>query len=218
MESNSLSTSPLDIRDVVGNTPRYKKVWAPGQLVGLPSSHSTPGHAIAMCLGAAPHKWPINDELRVALDGWRGPLATVMGNGVDFGYFRSYARCIGTDDLIDGIIRRGPAVCGIPWTESMSNPAGNGLLEVDGGYTKFHYVLANGYWPRHPDFGDVIVLTGPWGPSWGIFGRGYVTVEDMGSLLEDCGSAFIPLDVAPRVPKSSLDDEVAEEEIVNGSK
>jgi hypothetical protein len=210
MESN-----PRDIRSIVGNTPRYKKIWNPSPISLTPTQ--TAAQAVVMCLGAAPSKWIIADELVAAWGEWGGTLLSAMERGATFGYFGSFARCIGTDDLIDGIIRKGPAICGIPWTESMSHPAENGLLEVDGGYSEYHYVLANGYWPRHPDFGDVIVLTGPWGPSWGIYGRAYITVEDMGKLLEDCGSAFIPLDVAPRIPKSSLDDEIAEEELAGGN-
>lgn len=184
-----------DLRKLLGNTPRYKKVWSAGTKFTLGGSA---GHALVMCLAAAPNKWIVNESQIWALEKdqkSRWDIRGVMERGVELGYFGSYARCLDIDDVIDCIVRRGPVVCYLPWYESFRTPAlPSGLLEIDGVADTDNCVLANGYWPRHPDFGDVIVLTST-NPEWGINGRAYIQV---GALLDIDFDAYVPLDVLPK--------------------
>src|ERR1044072_7987713 len=128
-------------------------------------------------------------------------LQAGMKAGVKLGYSTSSYWAFGIDDVIDCIVRQGPILLGISWFESMSNPDSDGFIPVDfGGSSSGHCIMANGYWPRHPDFGDVIVLTNTWGSDWGLRGRGYIHVSALGRLLQMDGEAVKPHDVAIEPP------------------
>jgi C1A family cysteine protease len=58
--------------------------------------------------------------------------------------------------------------------------------------------MANGFWPAHPHFGDVLVLTNSWGKTWGINGRAYLPVEDAVRLLSEDGEVAAPTDYPAR--------------------
>jgi hypothetical protein len=136
-----------------------------------------------------------------------------MKAGVSLGYFESYSWAFGIDDVIDAIVRVGPMLLGIPWLESMAKPSRDGLLTVSGNTVLGHCITANGYWPQHPDFGDVLVLTNTYGDDWGVYGKAYLRVEDAKELLSDCGEAVIPNHVLSRRNMVPVDDEGNEEKV-----
>jgi hypothetical protein len=143
-----------------------------------------------------------------------GQGATVLGAmkaGQRLGYFDSYVWAFGIDDVIDCIVRKSPVVLGISWYPNMSNPDPSGLISIGGGNPAGHCIMANGYWPQHPDFGDVIVLTNSWGSDWGLRGRCYLRVSDAKRLLEDEeGEAVTPHEVRQRATMVPPDGEGAD--------
>ena len=109
-------------------------------------------------------------------------------------YFTKYGWCFGIDDTINWIIRRGPVVLGINWYESMYETTKQGLIMVDGPIAGGHAIMANGFWPAHPTFGDILVLTNSWGRGWGLGGRGYLPIESAQRLLSEDGEVAAPTD------------------------
>lgn len=180
------------VRPLLGPTPRYKRIWSP-RIEPIYTQYSIQG-ALLSVLGAAPNKWDIYPELmRPLLE--KETLSGVMGSGVDSGYFRNVAWCSDTADVIDSIIRRGPIVIGLRWAKSFDSPLATGSIESDGKFgSRIHYTMANGYWPAHPDLGDVIVLTCTWGKTWGLRGRCYISLPLLDELLVE---AALPIDVTP---------------------
>lgn len=108
-----------------------------------------------------------------------------------------YRWAFGIQDVIDTLCAKGPVLLGIPWYESMYTPEYNGLIRVNGQIAGGHCILATGYWPDHPQLGNVIELTNSWGRSYGIEGRGYIREIDLAALLKQDGEACIATDVTP---------------------
>lgn len=205
------------VRRIIGSNARYKRIWATRN---PPLDQGQEGACTAFAassrLAAAPDKWKVDGEFAeklytktVEIDvaegrNFGGAGATLLAGmkaGVEFGYYTSYYWAFGIDDVIDCIVRQGPILLGIPWYESMSNPDSDGFIPVDAkGQSSGHCIMANGYWPRHPDFGDVIVLTNTWGSDWGLRGRGYIHVSALSRLLSIDGEAVKPHDVAIEPP------------------
>lgn len=116
------------------------------------------------------------------------------------GKITAYRWAFGIDDLLDTLSEIGPVVLGTTWKTSMFQTRTDGLVVVDGADEGGHCYLANGYWPSHPKFGDVVVITNSWGRGWGLNGVGFIRVPDLAGLLEDQGEAVIVVDVAPVAP------------------
>jgi hypothetical protein len=196
------------IRKLIGPTPRYKRIWAtrPDALDQGQEGACT-GFASAGFLSAAPQKWSTDADMAEKI--FKGAVQIDKLEGRDFGgegatvlaamkacqelsYFDSYAWCFGIDDVCDTLVRRGPVILGINWYDGMESPDERGLLTVSGSVAGGHCILANGFWPGHPDFGDIIVLTNSWGNDWGIRGRCYIRYDDLRDLLRDQGEAVHP--------------------------
>jgi len=105
-----------------------------------------------------------------------------------------YRWAFGINDVIDTLIVKGPVVLGINWHEDMYETQPDGLVTVGGRLVGGHAILAHGFWPGHPQHGDVIVWTNSWGPSYGRNGTGYIRVADLDRLLQNNGEACVATD------------------------
>lgn len=123
--------------------------------------------------------------------------AKALRNG---GKISAYRWAFGIDDVLDTLSEIGPVVLGIAWLDGMYQTRVDGLVEVHGPVVGGHCIVANGYWPNHPKFGDVVVWTNSWGRSYGLDGVGFIRVQDLAARLEDRGEAAIVVDVAPAAP------------------
>ena len=197
-------------RDILGATPRFKRVWTTRKEGPLDQGGegACVGFSCAGELAAKPAAYPVTDETgrkiyaaarQVDKDSGRfySSGATVLA-GMQAcrraNYFSKFVWCFGIDDTINWIVRRGPVLLGINWYDLMYEPARNGLLEVGGDIVGGHAIMANGYWPAHPQFGDVLVLTNSWGKGWGINGRAYLPIESATRLLKEEGEVAAPTD------------------------
>lgn len=201
-------------REIVGQTARYKRVWTTRRDGPLDQGQEGEcvGFAMAGELGAKPAAYAVNDstgrkvfaaarEIDRSEGRWYPEGATVIAGAkacYRAKYFKSYGWNFGIDDTINWIIRRGPVVLGINWYESMYEPTPGGLIEVVGDIAGGHAIMANGYWPAHPTFGDVLVLTNSWGKYWGVDGRGYLPVETANRLLKEDGESLAVVDLPVR--------------------
>lgn len=196
------------VRNLIGPTPRYKRIWAPRpDALNQGAEGACTGYATAGYLAAAPQKWSTSSETAEKIfagatqidklegrdfGGTGATMIAAMKACQEFGWFDEYAWCFSIDDVCDTLVRRGPVILGIDWYDSMFTPDERGLLTVGRGDKGGHCVLANGFWPGHPDFGDLIVLTNSWGNEWGLRGRAYIRYADLKDLLLDSGEAVHP--------------------------
>lgn len=113
----------------------------------------------------------------------------------EFGFVRRYHWAFNIQDVIETLVRKGPVVLGINWYSGMYHTEPNGLVRVFGDWVGGHCILANGFWPDHPQFGDVVVWTNSWGRGYGLNGRGYIRTSDLQRLLREDGEACIATDI-----------------------
>jgi hypothetical protein len=197
-------------RNIVGETSYFKRVWTPRkEPLDQGGEGECVGFSCAGELAATPYKYEVDnatgrrifagarwidrEEGRYYPEGatvLAGMKACLRGN-----LFKKYVWNFGIDDTIAWICRRGPVVLGINWYDSMYDPSERGLLSIGGRIAGGHAIMANGYWPGHPDFGDVLVLTNSWGLGWGIRGRGFLPVGDAKRLLSEYGESVGVVDV-----------------------
>lgn len=199
-------------REALGATARFKRVWTPRKtpLDQTPYGGRCVGFSCASELAATPAKYTVDDEtgnkiFRAAqdIDQREGRFysdGATMVAGMQAcraaRYFSKFLWCFGIDDAINWVVRRGPTIWGINWYEGMDEPNSSnlGLIRATGSVRGGHAIMCNGYWPKHPTFGDVLVFTNSWGKNWGLNGRAYLPVEDATRLLKEDGEVAAPTD------------------------
>lgn len=107
-----------------------------------------------------------------------------------FALLKEYRWAFSFEEMVDGLISKGPVVLGIPWYESMYE-APNGVLKVSGELAGGHCILAVGY-KVYPGGEDAIILQNSWGKSWGINGLAEIKVSGLEKLLKE-GEACLPI-------------------------
>jgi hypothetical protein len=197
-------------RRLIGPTARYKRVWTSRfEPLDQGREGACVGFACAGELAATPIKHTVSNASALLLyrkaqevdrsEGRNYPSGATVLAGMKAcnkaGLFGKYVWNFGIDDTIDWIVRRGPVVLGINWYESMYDAATDGLIEVSGRKVGGHAILCNGYWPNHPQFGPVLVLTNSWGLDWGIRGRGFLPIDVADRLLKEDGESVAPTDL-----------------------
>lgn len=196
-------------RDVVGKTARFKRVWTTRKdPLDQGDEGACVGFSCAGELAAKPAAYQVTNETGLKIydaardiDASEGRIypegATILAgmkacNRARF--FSKYVWCFGIDDTINWIVRRGPVVLGINVYTSMFRPSPQGLWSISGNLEGGHAIMANGFWPNHPQFGDVLVLTNSWGKNWGVGGRCYLPIEAAVRLLKEDGEVAAPTD------------------------
>jgi len=201
-------------REIVGRTARFKRVWTTRKdPLDQGREGACVGFSCAGELAAKPASYEVTNETALKIYRAAQGVDRSEGRNYDSGatvlagmkachrakYFSKYGWCFGIDDTINWIVRRGPVVLGINWYEGMYQTTNNGLILIDGPIAGGHAIMANGFWPAHPQFGDVLVLTNSWGRDWGINGRGYLPVENASRLLKEDGEVAAPVDFPIRM-------------------
>lgn len=197
-------------RSFVGSTPRFKRVWTTRKEGPLNQGRegACVGFSCAGELAAKPAAYPTDDRLALKIYAAAREVDRSEGRNFSSGatvlagmkacqrarYFQKYVWCFGIDDAINWVVRKGPTIWGINWYESMYEPNRQGLLSVEGDIAGGHAIMCNGFWPNHPQFGDVLVFTNSWGKSWGLNGRAYLSVADGARLLKEDGEVAAPTD------------------------
>ncbi len=132
------------------------------------------------------------------LDPWPGSnySGTSVLAGVkaaqEAGYYAEYRWASTADELAVAVSRRGPAVLGINWHESMYDPERRNdrhWLTLAGPVVGGHAILCRGYSVRLRAF----CLHNSWGPRFGDSGRAWISHFDMAALLAADGEAVIPV-------------------------
>lgn len=107
-----------------------------------------------------------------------------------FRLLKEYRWAFSMDEIVDGIIAKGPVVLGIPWYEGMYE-APSGVLTVSGEQVGGHCILAVGY-KVYPGGEDAVILQNSWGTSWGTNGLAEIKVSELAKLVAE-GEACLPI-------------------------
>ena len=192
---------------------RRKRIWTP---LSTPLDQGQEGECVAFSwlseLAATPWRHPADNAAARALfqriracdramgNHWEQGASILAGAKVcrAEGAIREYRWCFGIDDVIETILRRGPVILGVEWYESMYDTDPGGLVRIGGPKAGEHAIMANGFWPDHPRFGDVAVWTNTWGPGYGLNGMGLIPVGKLDWLLQRGGEGCSPIDARPR--------------------
>lgn len=216
------------IRSLVGSAVEPKiKNWSPGLVLDQGREGACVGFAFAAELAASPSRIPpkVTTDLleRYAtgiykdaqkIDAWQGEsyegTSVLAGAKVlkNRGLIGGYRWCFSVADIRDAIIAEGPVVIGIPWFESLYETRPSGLVEVSGSLVGGHAITLIGYHPKirlakegYSKRFEVFRWRNSWGPSYGLAGNGYITSEDLATLLSDNGEACVPVDrTVPVIP------------------
>jgi hypothetical protein len=201
-------------RTLIGPTARYRRIWrVRPEPLNQGREGACVGFACAGLLAATPIQHIVSDASALSLyrkarevdeeEGRHYSSGATILAGVKachrLGLYKRYVWNFGIDDTIDWIVRRGPVILGIPWYESMYETDKDGLIEISGELAGYHGILANGYWPKHPLFGDTLVLTNSWGSGYGLRGKGFLPIPSADKLLQHEGSESVaPTEYPPR--------------------
>jgi len=188
---------------------RRKRVWStPSEPFDQGNEGACVGFGWAGELSATPHRHPNTNATARTIYALARQRDRAMGNNWPEGasvlagaktcleekLITAYHWAFGIDDVIDALIVKGPVVLGLPWYEGMYETDNKGLVDVSGPFVGGHCIVAVGYWPNHPDFGEVVKWRNSWGLSYGIDGDGYIKTSDLAILLGKQGEACIPTD------------------------
>jgi hypothetical protein len=130
--------------------------------------------------------------------------ATEIVNSAGQPLYGGYRWAFGLQDVVKVVGYRGPVVLGINWYYNMYFPDDKGFIHVDGDVVGGHAILCNGVrivkknsalpatWDNIDLDKSYARLHNSWGMSYGLGGDAFVTLTDLGKLLDDDGEACIP--------------------------
>lgn len=212
------ASRPYGIRPLLpAVTVQRKTIWAPPKGSLLPLDQGSEGACVGFGwsgeLQVPPIEIPVHNQFAQnfylgARDADRkdgrffAEGATVLA-GAKYarrrGWISEYRWCFGMEDLIDTLCTKGPVVLGIPWYAGMYQTDIDGRIRVNGELAGGHCILAIGWWPNHPIFGNCVVLLNSWGKGWGINGIGYLPeAEARRLLITEQGEMCVAADIAPK--------------------
>jgi hypothetical protein len=138
-------------------------------------------YSLATHLDSAPGHYPPEDTGSSGLGAAKALKALGLASGYRHGFsLRALASAL----------QVGPVIIGIPWLNSMFEPAPDGRLTVDpaSGTAGGHEVEIAEYDAAHGEYW----ITNSWGTGWGQQGRAYLTAADLRWLLSQHGDVIIP--------------------------
>lgn len=192
------------IRTLVSGTPR-SYTWPLDMVLDQGSEGACVGFAVTHELRAKPKVVDVTQAsayalyaLAQTLDPWPGEAyeGTSVLAGVkaaqQAGHISEYRWAMDVDDLALAVSRKGPAILGIDWYESMYDPdwrSSGPWLTLSGPIVGGHAILCRGYSITKKAFR----LHNSWGPGWGDNGKAWISASDMKTLLAQQGEACIPV-------------------------
>jgi hypothetical protein len=161
------------------------------------------GYAWAHWLDASPISQFANPdgiyELAQAIDEWEGTdyEGTSVRAGAKvlerIGFIARYEWAFDVEQIIETLLQVGPVVVGTEWLSGMMKPDCRGLIRARGRSAGGHAYLLSG--------GDrqqgLVRLKNSWGLRWGVKGRAYLPLEDLGQLLSRQGEACLGIEARP---------------------
>ncbi|MFE2850549.1 C1 family peptidase [Streptomyces lavendulae] len=137
-------------------------------------------YSLASVLDSVPGQYPPTDTGSSGI----GVAKALQALGLATRYTHAFSLA-----ALDGALQTGPVMIGIPWLNSMFEPAADGRIVVDrsSGVARGHEVELTRY-----DGADEYWITNSWGTSWGVAGSGYLSASDLTWLLSQQGDVTVP--------------------------
>lgn len=106
------------------------------------------------------------------------------------GWITSYHHAFSLNAALNALVK-GPISIGIPWLNSMFDPAPDGMLTVNfsSGVAGGHQVAIVGYDLRN----GFVELRNSWGTSWGLQGYAHLPINGFSGLLRQGGDVVQPV-------------------------
>jgi hypothetical protein len=200
------------IRSAVAPTRIRSKRWTPGPILDQGSEGACVGFAATAEALATPvlvTKIPREPDAFAhgvyrnaqRIDQWEGEnyegTSVLAGMKVmrNLGLIREYRWAFGVNDVVIGLINSGPVVLGTYWYDGMYE-APFGVLHPEGAVVGGHAYLLTAY--NHSSTNPLLIgqrtvtVQNSWGRGWGQGGLAEMTLEDLGTLLDNDGEAAVP--------------------------
>lgn len=181
-----------------------RKMWPDTNWDG--DQQATPqcvGYAWAHWLDASPIRQFAKPEgiyeLAQAVDEWEGTAydGTSVRAGAKvlerIGFIDRYEWAFDVEQVIQAILQVGPVVIGTEWLSGMMSPDARGLIRARGRSAGGHAYLLSGVDVRQ----GFARVKNSWGRRWGVSGRAYLPLEDLGRLLHRQGEACLGIESRP---------------------
>jgi len=179
------------------------KIWNSPVWLNQGRSWACTGFSVSMGAASSPVRrkgitkrvaWRLyKDAQRV--DEWAGEnykgssVQAAMKVACRMGWYEGYQWATSLEMLKLAIGNIGPAVLSIPWHRSMNCPDRNGFVRVVGRMVGRHAILCRGYNKEKQAF----LLRQSAGRRWGLNGDCWIAEHDLWVLLQNKGSACIPI-------------------------
>jgi hypothetical protein len=104
---------------------------------------------------------------------------------------KSYHWAANAQDVVQGVLQKGPVMLGIDWYEGMMEPDANGFLLPTGEIVGGHGIECNGV--------DIVAgyvrLKNSWGLDWGDKGHAKLAVKDLDALIKAQGEGCLAVEI-----------------------
>lgn len=204
LESFDARSREYPIRGLLASTAIKSKVWRCDPRLDQGSEGACVGFGWAHELAAAPVRRKATAETArhiytqaQKIDEWAGEdyegTSVLAGAKVvkAMGRMPEYRWGFGIDDVLVTLSNHGPVVLGLPWKDSMFQPADSGFLDTSGTISGGHCILARGI--RIKNGKPFVVLRNSWGRWFGLGGDCFIWADDLEALLTDGGEACVPV-------------------------
>jgi hypothetical protein len=173
-------TAPTAVTILPAAAARSRGRFQPGTHV-LDEAFAVALYSLATVLDNVPGSYPQEDTGSSGL----GVAKALKTLGLATAYRHAFHEL-----AVASALQSGPVIIGIPWLQSMFDPAADGrvLVAPSTGIAGGHEVELTAYDATARTY----EVTNSWGSSWGVKGRGYLTAPDLTWLLARHGDVTIP--------------------------